>query len=487
MRLSRGTLSLAAPGVRRPGFDPAMLAPGIVHLGCGAFHRAHQALATQRAVQAEWGPWGITAISLVSPGTRDALAPQDGLYTLLEQGPQGMAAEIVGTLRQVLYAPEAPQAVVAAMADPATRIVTLTVTEKGYCLDPASVRLRPDHPDILADLERPELPRSAIGLLAAGLAAVRAAGGRPPVVITCDNLAANGPTLRQAVIDYAALRDDALAGWIAGAVPFPGTMVDRIVPAATQADRDSAAALTGLEDRMPVAAEPFLQWEIEAFDGPRPRWEAGGARFVADVGPWETTKLRLLNGAHSALAYLGGLGGLATVADAMADAGLRGFARALMLQEAAPTLPAGHPDAAAYAAALLHRWDNPAIRHLLRQIATDGSRKLPQRLLAPLYANLAAGRPSPRLSLAVAAWMRWASGRDLQGKPIPVADPLAARMAELAAAADGTPDGLVAGFLTLAEVFGPDAAERPRLRDQLVAALRTLQTEGALAAAARLG
>ena len=465
MRLSRATLGAARiPG---PGFDPAALRPGIVHLGVGAFHRAHQALLTQRALRAEWGDWGIVGVSLRSPAIPAALAAQDGLYTVLERDGTGTRAEIVGTLGPVLFAPDDPGAVIRAIAT--SRIVTLTITEKGYCLHAG--RLDPRHPDIVHDRAAPDRPRSAIGLLAAGLAAVRTAGQAPPAVLSCDNLAGNGRALRQAVLDLAADRTDGLSAWIAGAVQFPCTMVDRIVPATADTDRAEAAALLGLEDAVTVVTEPFLQWEIEAFDGPRPRWDAAGAHSVPDVGPWETTKLRMLNGAHSAMAYLGCPRGIGTVAEAMRDAELVRFLRAMMLDEVAPTLPPGAPDAAAYADALIARWRNPAVHHRLQQIAMDGSVKLPQRLLGTLRDNRAAGRPSPGILQAVAAWIRFASGRDHAGAPTVVQDPLAAEMAAIRARAGDDPAALVRGFLTLTTVFGPGAIADDALARELVQAL----------------
>ena len=476
MRLAFDTLSRAKPGTHLPGFDPRRLGIGIAHLGCGAFMRGHQALATQRALAASPGDWGISAASLVSPATRDALAPQDGLYTLLTRDDAETGAEIIGALREVLFTRDDPAPFIARIAT--ARIVTLTITEKGYCLDPATLRLDPAHPDIRHDLDA-AAPRSAVGLLVAGLGAARRSGTPPPTVLSCDNLTANSAALRQAAIDFAALRDDPLARWIESSVRFPCTMVDRIVPATTGTDRDDAATLTGLEDAAPVIGETFLQWVIEAFDGPRPQWEAAGAEFVADVAPWEAAKLRLLNASHSALAYLGGLAGLETIGEAIAEPRLDAFVRRLALREAAPTLPPGGPDAAGYLAALLPRWRNRGIRHRTAQIAMDGSRKLPPRLIAPLRENVAAGRPIDCTALVIAAWMQWATGRDLAGRPIVVQDPLAAVTTQFAAA---EPDALVDLFLAREDVFGAGFPAR----DALHHAMRALHAHGPLDAAGML-
>ncbi|HEX8375128.1 MAG TPA: mannitol dehydrogenase family protein, partial [Geminicoccaceae bacterium] len=415
-RLARGVLRRLPPGVRRPAFDVEALRPGILHLGCGAFHRAHQAVFTQRALEAEGpgdapAPWGIVSASLCRAATRDALRPQEGLYAVLERGPGGTRAEVVGSLCEVLFAPDDPSALLARFRDPGIRIVTLTVTGPAYCLDPGTGRLCPDHPDIRRDLGA-RWPRSAVGVLARGLAEARRAGRRPPVVLSCDNLAANGRTLRQAVVDYAALSDDRLAAWIAGTVQFPSCMVDRIVPTASGADREDAASILGFADEATVAAEPFRQWVIEQFDGPRPLWEAAGAQFVGDVSPWEASKLRLLNGTHLAIACLGLLAGLRTVGEFVAEPAGSAYALRMMLDEQAPTLPpgSGH-DIPAYARQLLERWRNPGIAHELARVGRNGSEKLPTRLLATLRDNLAAGRPAPCTILAVAAWILCAAGR----------------------------------------------------------------------------
>lgn len=485
-RLARGALRRLPPAVRRPAFDVEALRPGILHLGCGAFHRAHQAVFTQRAIEQEPGaaaapaPWGIVSASLCRAATRDALRPQGGLYTVLERGPGGTRAEVVGSLCEVLFAPDDPAALLARFADPDIKIVTLTVTGPAYCVDAGTGRLCPDHPDIRRDLEA-RWPRSAVGVIAKGLAQARRAGRRPPVVLSCDNLAANGRTLRQAVVDYAALLDDRLAAWIAGAVQFPCCMVDRIVPTATAADREEAASLLGVADEAAVAAEPFRQWVIERFDGPCPAWEAAGARFVGDVEPWETSKLRLLNGTHMAIAYLGLLAGLRTVGEFVAEPAGAAYALRLMLDEQAPTVPpCGGHDLPAYARQLLERWRNPGIAHELARVGRNGSEKLPTRLLAALRDNLAAGRPAPCTILAVAAWILCASGRTPPGAAPPprLDDPLAEATRRLGEAAGDDDERLAGSFLRLEQVFGRDLPRHRPFRAALRRALGHLRRRG---------
>ncbi len=340
----------------------------------------------------ERGPWGIAGVSLQRPDQRDRLAPQGGLYTTLQRDGHGTRARIIGCLRRVIVAREDPAALVTMMAAPETHIVSLTITEKGYCHDPATGRLDTDHPDIAHDRARPDAPRSAVGLIAAALRARRDAGLAPFTVLCCDNLPHNGALLAGLVHDFAALGSDALAGWIEAHGAFPSTMVDRIVPAPTPADVEEATALTGLADAAPVSHEPFRQWVIEdRFAGARPAWEKVGAELVADVAPHEHMKLRMLNGAHSALAYLGYLAGHATIPDVVADPPFRAYAEALW-EEVIPTIPPPPgTDLRGYARDLLARFGNTAIRHRTWQIAMDGSQKLPQRLLGTIRERLAQG------------------------------------------------------------------------------------------------
>ena len=485
VKLDLDALPALGPDVAKPSYRREDLSPGILHVGVGNFHRAHQAVYTDDILAKHGGDWAIHGVSLRSPGVRDQLAPQDGLYSVAERGPEGESLRVIGAVKAVTFAPDSPEALIARLAAPQTRIVSLTVTEKGYCHDPASGRLRPIHPDITHDLANPTRPRSVPGVLLAGLGARKAAGAKPFTVLTCDNLPHNGRLLRGLVLELAAAADPDLAKWIEDEGRFPSTMVDRIVPATTEGDLEQAAQRLGLRDEGLVVAEPFRQWVIEDdFAGGRPPWEEAGAEMVGDVAPYEEMKLRLLNGSHSLLAYLGYLAGYQTVADTMADGDFRRLARAFMDREAGPTLnlPAG-ADLEGYKAALIERFANPGLQHRTWQIAMDGSQKLPQRLLAPLGQRLAEGAPIDILALAVAAWMRYVGGKDEKGRDIDVRDPLAARLAATSAAA-GEPGAIVDGLLRVSEVFDPALAENPALRQALTAALASLMESGSRATVA---
>ena len=469
---------LTAPAGVRP-------ATGIVHLGLGAFFRAHGASWIAEAMAAKGGDWGILGVSLQTPGTRDALAPQGWAYTAVEQGPDGEIPKVVSVLNGVLVAPEDTAAVLAALADPAVKIVSMTVTEKGYCHDPATGALNTGHPDIVHDIAQP-LPRSAPGYLVRALQMRRRAGLAPFTVVTCDNLPHNGRLVRGVVRDLAGAIDPGLADWIETRGRFPATMVDRIVPATSAADIARIDALTGRHDAAPVLHEPFRQWVIEDdfVADARPDLGAVGVQMVRDVSPYETMKLRMLNGAHSSLAYLGYLAGHQTIADTVADPVFAAFVRYLWTREIVPALrPPPGESLAAYAAALLERFRNPAIRHRTWQIAMDGSQKLPQRILGTLADNARAGRDSPGLTLAVAAWMRYVGGVDEARAPIEVKDPLAARLRVLSDGA-GTAEGKVAALLGLREVF--DAAQADRLRPTVTRAYARLAEIGARRAAAEV-
>ena len=458
-RLSAKSLGGVWPGTRVFGYDRANLAPGIVHLGLGAFARAHLCDYTEDVLEQEFGPWGVIGVSLRRPDQRDRLEPQNGLYTAVAREAAGERARIIGCVTGVQVTAENPQATVALMAAPFTCIVSLTITEKGYCHDPATGRLQAAHPDIRHDLENPSAPRSAVGVIVAALAKRRADGLAPFTVLCCDNLPHNGALVAGLIRDFAALRDDGLAAWIEANGAFPATMVDRIVPAATEADIAAAERLTGLRDEAPVAHEPFRQWVIEDrfVEGRRPAWQRVGAELVADVAPFENMKLRLLNGSHSALAYLGYLGGHETIGDCAADPAYRRFVEALWREEIIPVTPVPPgTDLAGYAASLLARYDNPAIRHRTWQIAMDGSQKLPQRILATIRLRLARGLAIDRLALVVAAWMVYVGGVDEKGNTIDVRDPLIETFrAAIAKAGHGSVERVNA-LIGVEAVFGRD-------------------------------
>ncbi|MEP7181399.1 MAG: mannitol dehydrogenase family protein [Betaproteobacteria bacterium] len=476
-RLSLASLYSLPQGVERPAYDPAGIAVGIVHLGLGAFHRAHQAMYTDAVMRGD-PRWGICGVSLKTSRATQPLKAQDGLYTALEKSPAGNRARVIGAVREAVFLGAERAQVMARLADPGVHIVSLTVTEKGYCHDPATGHLNVAHPDIVHDLAHSAEAASAPGLVVAGLAARRAAGVGPLTVVCCDNLPHNGRVVGSIVAAYAQAHDPALAEWIGRNVTFPSTMVDRIVPATTDADVAEVAALLGVADAAPVVFEPFKQWVIEdAFAAPRPRWEDAGAQFVADVAPFETMKLRLLNGSHSTLAYLGFLAGHDYIWQASSDPDLARLVLRQMAEEIVPTLAAPPGvDLAAYCAQLMTRFRNPALPHRTQQIAMDGSQKLPQRLLGTIRDRKAAGAPIAHLPLAVAGWIRYASGVDEQGKPIAVSDPLAPTFARIAAHAAGDPARIAAGFLDLAQVFGADlvadAAFRASVTGDVVALFR---------------
>ena len=489
--LSPATLHLSPPAVQRPAYDPATVTPGILHLGAGAFHRAHQAVYTDECLGHGDTSWGIIAANLHSTALREALGHQGGLYALEHSSAAGRRLRIIAAIRACLVGRDDPAALVAAMARPEIRILSLTITEKGYCLDPASGDLAASHADIVHDLAHRDQPRSAPGFICAALRQRMAARIAPFTLLSCDNLARNGRVLKRVLMQFAELRDPALARFIGNHVASPATMVDRIVPATTPGDRERIAAGLGLYDTAPVVGEAFAQWIIEDnFPAGRPDWAAGGATFVHDAGPWETMKLRLLNGAHSTLAWLGLLAGKQTVADAMADPAIASFVARLMREEIAPVLhaPPG-ADLVAYIAVLLARFGNPFLQHRTAQIAGDSSQKLPQRLLPTIRARLAANLPFPLLALAVAAWIRCTSGLDDAGGAIEFQDPLAAELRRRALAAGGSPAALVASLTGIEAIFGHDLPHDlprdPRFRHAVTQALEALAAHGVRPAMAR--
>jgi fructuronate reductase len=465
---------------------------GIVHLGIGAFHRAHQAVYTQDALATGGGNcWGICGVTERSPAVAEALQPQDGLYGVLQRSADSTEMRVIGAVRQVLFAGAQAGELTDRLSRPTTHVVTLTVTEKGYRFDPSTRRLRRDDPELLADAAG-RAPRTVLGQLVSGFEQRRRHGGPPLTVMCCDNFPRNGATLGRLVSEFCQLRPgpraEELGSWVSENVAFPDTMVDRIVPATTAEDREMALGLLGLEDRGVVVTEPFSQWVIQdSFAGPRPAWDRAGATLVADVAPYEEMKLRLLNGSHSALAYLGALAGFEFIADTIRAPEFAAYARGLMDIDVTPTLNVPHDfELDDYKNDLMSRFANPVLRHRTTQIAMDGSQKLPYRLLGTISAGLAMGRQPRFASLAVAGWIRYVTaGASDSGAPLSLDDPLADRLLAAARSA-ASPADRVEAFLGLREVFSTELAEDGTFRSLLTEALGVLERFGASTAVASL-
>ena len=481
VRLGRDTLAQLPAAVERPAIIPADI--GIVHLGLGAFHRAHQAIYTDDALAAASGPWGIAGVSLKSRGVRDRLREQDGFYTAIEKSTEGTHRRIVGSLRASLFLADDRDAVMRHLVAPTTTIVTLTITEKGYCHDPATGALDLSHPDIAHDLSDDrrlrESPVSATGLICAALDQRRRTHGTPVTFVSCDNLPSNGKVLRRLVLSHADAMDESLAQWIDGQCAFPSTMVDRIVPATTDADIAENDTALNRHDAAPVVFEPYRQWVIEdAFAGPRPRWEAGGAQFVDDVAPFELLKLRMLNGSHSAMAYLGYLAGHSYIYEVSRDPRFERFISGLWDESGTTLQSLSGVDLAVYRQGLWSRYGNAALPHRTWQIAMDGSQKLPQRLLNPVRDRLRAGASIEHLALAIAGWMRYVRGIDEGRSAIEVRDPLASRFAAIAAESGGDLQAFGCGLLAIRAIFGDDLVDDPRFVEPVLRWHRSIEIEG---------
>jgi fructuronate reductase len=470
MTRQRLSLETRAQGAAvQPDYDPAQIGVGAVHFGPGAFHRAHQAAYLDQLLGAD-PRWGICGVSLRSAHVRDALRPQDGLYTLaVEDAEQSL--RIIGAMREIFSHSEAG-AIRDRLGAPQTLLVTLTVTEAGYCLG-ADGALDLDHPDIRADLEQPHAPRSVIGWIVEGLRLRRDASLAPFLTLSCDNLANNGVSLRRAVVALAQARDASLADWIEGEARFPNTMVDSIAPASDAAFKARVSAELGLEDAAPVRREAFVQWVIEDSGlSPQPDWASAGVIVARDVAPFARAKLRLLNGAHSSLAYIGLLAGFGSVNEAVGAPWLARFIRKLTDESIETLSPIPELDLPSYRDAILKRFENPAIRHELRQIAMDGSQKLPIRLLGTASDRLAKQAPIETHALPVAAWMRFLRKSALEGALI--ADPLGDQLRTLALSARDRAEEDVPHFLSLGGVFPAALASDPRFRDAVARAYATL-------------
>ncbi len=479
IQLNRGALAHLERHIAVPPFDPAKVRPGIVHLGIGGFHRAHMARYTHdlMGLHEDALQWGIIGAGLM-PADRamaENLAAQECLYTLVERGSTGATVTVIGALAGVIFAGDDSAALLDAIDSADIRIISLTVTENGYCLNRATKKLDSDHPLIRQDLTNPSSPRSAIGIVVEGLRRRMASGGRAFTALTCDNIQHNGTVLRDAVLTLARLRDPALADWIDAHAEFPSTMVDRITPVTAAGDVAWLADANGIADRRPVFSEAFRQWVIEdRFVQGRPAWEDVGAQFVDDVAPYEFMKLRLLNASHLAVAGLGRLAGYVTIDESMADPLMTRYMAALMDRETGPTLgPLPGIDLAAYKATLIERFANPAIRDTVERVNTDAPLNI---LVDPLRDRLQADQPLDLLALALAAWLRRVRGEDEAGQPIEVKHPMADALRRAAVAGGTDPRPL----LGITELFG-DIGTDPRLVGPVAAWLDALYRQGSRA------
>ena len=476
-RLNNAKLSPLPGHIAKPRYDRARVTSGIVHLGIGNFHRAHQAVYTDDALASGERDWGIIGASLRKPDIHEALIPQDGLYTLGVKSGTRTDWRVVGAIQSVLYAPDDPQALINAIAAPSTRIVSLTITEKAYCLHAGNGSLDEDHPDIRHDRLHASRPVSALGYLYAGLKARRDAELPLPTLLSCDNLPSNGKKLRAALIRFAKLADHDFTRVLDDQLHCPSTMVDRIVPQTTDEDRDAVRLALGFDDAWPVMTEPFTQWVIEdEFSLDRPNWHRSGAQFVSDIAPYERMKLSLLNASHTALAFLGSYAGYETVSDAMQDKAIRKFIECFMREDIAPVLKlTDSMNVEAYITSLIHRFDNPALHHRLEQIASDSSQKIPQRLMGTIRTRLAIGLPLGRFADAIAAFILYLEGHDQNGRALLFRDPQAETLIKAIREAGKNSSERVKALFSKTEIFG-DLSSHERAIQDVASALDELQS-----------
>ncbi|MEV8638115.1 mannitol dehydrogenase family protein [Streptosporangium sp. NPDC051023] len=478
--LTQETVGALAGEVATPSYDRSGLTAGIVHFGVGGFHRAHQAMYVDRLMN-EGGArdWAICGVGVL-PGDarmRDVLRAQDGLYTLVLKHPDGTReARVIGSIVEYLFAPDDPEAVVEKMADPAIRIVSLTVTEGGYNIHPVTGEFDAEDPGIRADLERGAVPATVFGLVTEALRRRRVRGTTPFTVMSCDNIQGNGDVARRAFTAFAGLADPEFAAWMDGAVAFPNSMVDRITPVTTDRDRRDLVSRFGVEDAWPVVCEPFTQWVLEdRFPAGRPAFEGAGVQVVADVEPYELMKLRLLNAGHQALCYFGYLSGYRYAHEAATDAAIARFLLDYMDVEATPTLrPVPGIDLDAYKRTLVERFANPEVRDTLARLCAESSDRIPKWVLPVVREQLARGGEIVRAAAVVASWARYAEGVDESGEPIEVVDRLRDRLTAAARAQREHPTA----FIENRDLFG-DLADDRRFVEPYVRALGSLHANGA--------
>ncbi|WP_274627506.1 mannitol dehydrogenase family protein [Arvimicrobium flavum] len=471
------SLNRLPEAVQRPAYDRTRLRVGMAHIGVGAFHRCHQAEYTDDLLAKHFDRWGVVGINIRSPDLAGTLGRQAGLYTRLIRENDRAEARVIGSIVSVVDSQASPEPALEVLASSDIDVVTLTITEKGYCHRPASGDLDTAHPDIVHDLSNPHAPRSVPGLIARALELRMSTHGRPLTLVSCDNIPGNGALLQNVVQSITHRRGNGLEDWIAANAAFPSTMVDRIAPATSQADFETVERGFGYRDRAVVTGEPFRQWVLEnRFAGRFPRWDEVGVTFVDDVTPFEHLKMRVLNGAQTTLSYLGVLAGHEHTCDDMKDPLLVGFVRRMLLEESLPTLgpvPGISPEA--YVEQSLERLRNTAIRHRNHQIATDGSQKIVQRLLNPILERLRRGEAVRLLTLPVAAWMVYlVKASDRFGRQWTVDDPHAARIAAIADRVGSDAPALVREILSIDAIFDRELSANAAFRQAVVAHLEGL-------------
>lgn len=472
-----------------PSYDRSTLKTRIIHIGFGAFHRAHQALFTNEVINKIGSDWGICEVNLFSG--KDliiSLRNQQHLYSVAEKGAKSTQVRVIGSVTESLHpALDGIEAILTKMAEPQVAIVSMTITEKGYCVDPATGTLDRNHSLVIDDLATPDKPKSVLGYIVQALKIRRDLGLTPFTVMSCDNIQGNGHVAKAAILEFAQLLDPDLHDWIKSNVTFPCTMVDRIVPAATKETLTEIATLLGCEDPCAIACEPFLQWVIEDnFVAGRPDWNVAGAEFVTDVVPYEEMKLRMLNGSHSFLAYLGYLGGYAHISDTMTDSSYRKAAFDMMMKEQAPSLNMPEStDLKSYATLLIERFSNPNLKHRTWQIAMDGSQKIPQRMGGSLRFHLEQGTDFSWIATTIAGWMRYISGVDEHGNHIDVRDPMLKTLRQICNK-HGLNISVVPALLSVEAIFPAELGQSSQVIDAVSSAYQLLIDNGARATVAAL-
>jgi mannitol 2-dehydrogenase len=476
-KLSTAAVDRFRDNVARPNYSRASLKSGILHFGVGNFHRAHQAVYLDdlfnMGVDRDWAIVGAGVLPQEASG-RQKLAEQDWLTTVVEQDSGHMEARVTGAMIDFLP-PGDSAAIIAKLADPAIRIVSLTITEGGYFIDPASGTFNPEHPSITADAKGPNDPKTVFGLILAGLLRRREAGIQPFTVMSCDNIPHNGQVTADAVVGLARLIDPEFADWVERNVAFPNGMVDRITPATTDRERDILRREFGVEDNWPVFCEPFRQWVLEdRFPAGRPALEKAGVQFVDDVSPFELMKIRILNGGHAVIAYPAGLMDIHFVHEAMESDLVRGFLAKIEREEIIPTVPPV-PGVVLeeYHQLIQRRFANPKIGDTVRRLCLDGSNRQPKFIIPTIADRLKAGKGVAGLALESALWCRYCFGTTDSGAAIEPNDPDWGRLTETAGAARDNP----AAWLGMADIYG-DVGQSPVFAGAFASALQRLWEKG---------